>query len=57
MGFSGFGGLGRNRTTDTRIFNPRHWLRWGLGKLKKRNEFSRFSVLSASLAEPAAELF
>ena len=21
-GFDGFGGLGRNRTTDTRIFNP-----------------------------------
>ena len=51
------GGLGRNRTTDTRIFNPRHCLGWGVGKLKKRNGFSSFSALTAPVTEPTAELF
>jgi hypothetical protein len=36
------GGLGRNRTTDTRIFNPSHNVKFTSSKLKKRNEFFEF---------------
>jgi len=35
----GSGGLGRNRTTDMRIFKTRHGPVWGVRKPKKRNEF------------------
>ena len=34
-----FGGLGRNRTTDTRIFKTKHGSTWVASKLKKRNGF------------------
>ncbi len=37
------GGLGRNRTTDTRIFNPAREAIQSLPKSKKRNGFSRLA--------------
>ena len=39
------GGQSRNRTTDTRIFNPRHCHIYCLGSTKKRNKFPSFFPL------------
>ena len=44
-----FGGLGRNRTTDTRIFNPSHNVKFTSSKLKKRNAFFEFWALPCRL--------
>jgi len=45
------GGLGRNRTTDTRIFNPSYYYRTS-SKLKFSNEFLDVQAAEPNLSNP-----
>ena len=49
------GGLGRNRTTDTRIFNPADVSGHSPAKYKKRKHFFLIRLARFHFSEPPAE--